>query len=81
LVLEINRTLIPQLPFADVNGYYLDQPGNLSETYGFLFGGNSTIYANLDGGGGSLVNVQTQQTSFQALAMIGPQTGGAGASV
>ena len=113
---EINRTLIPQLPFADVNGYYLDQerqlialplnysftspspfvawdygngttpsfvspvtyePGNLSETYGFIFGGNSTIYANLDGGGGSLVNIQTQQTSFQALAMIGPQTGGA----
>jgi hypothetical protein len=113
---EINRTLIPQLPFADVDGYYLDQerqlvalplnysftspspfmtwdygngttppfvspvtyePGNLSETYGFIFGGNSTIYANLDGGGGSLVNVQTQQTSFQALAMIGPQTGGA----
>jgi len=113
---EIDRTLIPQLPFADVNGYYLDQerqlialplnysfttpspfvawdygngttqsfvspvsyePGNLSETYGFPFGGNSTIYANLDGGGGSLVNVQTQQTSFQALAMIGPQTGGA----
>ena len=113
---EINRTLIPQLPFADVNGYYLDQerqlialplnfsftspspfvawdygngtapsfvspvtyePGNLSQTYGFIFGGNSTIYANLDGGGGSIVNVQTQQTSFQALAMIGPQTGGA----
>jgi hypothetical protein len=113
---EINRTLIPQLPFADVNGYYLDQerqlvalplnysfsspspfvawdcgngtapsfvspvtyePGNLSETYGFVFGSNSTIYANLDGGGGSLVNVQTQQTGFQALAMIGPQTGGA----
>jgi len=113
---EINRTLIPQLPFADVNGYYLDQerqlialplnysfmspspfvawdygngtapsfvspvsyePGNLSQIYGFVFGGNSTICANLDGGGGSLVNVQTQQTSFQALAMIGPQTGGA----
>jgi len=113
---EINRTLIPQLPFADVKGYYLDQerqlialplnfsftspspfvawdygngttpsfvspvtyePGNLSETYGFPFGGNSTIYANLDGGGGSLVNVQKQQTNFQALVMIGPQTGGA----
>jgi hypothetical protein len=113
---EINRTLIPQLPFADVNGYYLDEerqlialpvnysftspspfvawdygngttpsfvspvtyePGNLSQIYGFLFGGNSTIYANLDGGGGSLVNVHTRQTSFQALAMIGPQTGGA----
>jgi len=113
---EINRTLIPQLPFDDVNGYYLDQerqlvalplnysfmspspfvawdygngttpsfvspvtyePGNLSQTYGFIFGGNSTIYANLDGGGGSLENMQTQQKSFQALAMIGPQTGGA----
>jgi hypothetical protein len=113
---EINRTLIPQLPFPDVNGYYLDQerqlialplnysftsaspfvawdygngttqsfvspvsyePGNLSKIYGFLFGENNTIYANLDGGGGSLVNIQTQQTSFQALAMIGPQTGGA----
>jgi hypothetical protein len=54
-----------------------NEPGNLSQIYGFPFGGNSTIYANLDGGGGSLVNVQTQQTSFQALAMIGPQTGGA----
>jgi hypothetical protein len=112
---EINRTLIPQLPFAQVNGYFLDQerqlialplkysftspspfvawdygyattpsfvspisyePGNLSRIYGFLFGGGSTIYANLDGGGGSLVNVQRQQTNFQALAMIGPQTGG-----
>jgi hypothetical protein len=56
------------------------EPGNLSETYGIPFGGNSTIYANLDGGGGSLVNVQTQLTSFQALAMIGPQTGGRQAS-
>ena len=112
---EINRTLIPQLPFGDVDSYYLDQerqlialplnysftspspfvawdygngtaqsfvspvsyePGNLSQIYGFVFGGNSTICANLDGGGGSLVNVQTQQRSFQALAMIGPQTGG-----
>ena len=112
---EINRTLIPQLPFADVNGYYLDQerqliamplnqsftssspfvawdygngatpslispvsyePGNLSQIYGFLFGGNNTIYANLEGGGGSLVNIQRQQTNFQAFAMIGPQTGG-----
>jgi len=113
---EINRTLIPQLPFAEVNGYYLDQerqlialplnysftspspfvawdygngtapsfvspvssePGNLSRIYGFLFGGNNTIYANLEGGGGSLVNIQRQQTNFQAFAMIGPQTGGA----
>ncbi|MGA2199916.1 MAG: hypothetical protein ABSG45_08265, partial [Nitrososphaerales archaeon] len=112
---EINHILIPQLPFADVNGYYLDQerqlvamplnysfkssspfvawdygngpapsfvspvsyePGNLSRIYGFLYGGNSTIYANLDGGGGSLVNIQRQQTNFQAFAMIGPQTGG-----
>jgi hypothetical protein len=112
---EINRTLIPQLPFADASGYYLDQarqlialplnysftspspfvawdygggttssfvspvsyePGNLSKIYGFLFGGNSTIYANLKGGGGSLVNIQKQRTNFQAFAMIGPQTGG-----
>jgi hypothetical protein len=112
---EINRTLIPQLPFANVNGYYLDQerqliglplnysftspnpfvawdygngtapsfvspvsyePGNLSRIYGFLFGANSTVYANLDGGGGSLVNIQRQQTNFQAFAMMGPQTGG-----
>jgi hypothetical protein len=112
---EINRTLIPQLPFADVDGYYLDQgrqliafplnysftspspfvawdygngtapsfvspvtyePGNLSEIYGFFFGSNSTIYSNLDGGGGSLVNIERQQTSFQTLAMVGPQTGG-----
>ncbi len=113
---QINRTLIPQLPFANVNGYYLDQerqlialplnysftspspfvawdygngsapsfvspvsyePGNLSEIYGFPFGGNSTIYANLDGGGGGVVNMQVKQTEFQALAMLGPQTGGA----
>jgi len=112
---EINRTLIPQFPFAGVNGYYLDQerqliamplnysftssspfvawdygngttpsfvspvsyePGNLSQIYGFLFGRNNTIYANLEGGGGSLVNIQRQQTNFQAFAMIGPQTGG-----
>ena len=112
---EINRTLIPQLPFADVNGYYLDQerqlialplnysftspspfvawdygngtapsfvspvssePGNLSRIYGFLFGGNNTIYANLDGGGGNLVNIVRQQTNFQVLAILGPQTGG-----
>src|SRR5208282_4215535 len=52
------------------------EPGNLSQIYGFLFGGNSTIYANLDGGGGSLVNIQRQQTNFQAFVMIGPQTGG-----
>ena len=52
------------------------EPGNLSSVYGFLYGGNSTIYANLDGGGGSLVNIQRQQTNFQAFAMIGPQTGG-----
>jgi hypothetical protein len=113
---EINHTLIPQQPFAKVNGYYLDQerqlialplnysftspspfvawdygngttlsfvspvsyePGNLSKAYGFLFGDDSTIYANLDGGGGSLVNLQKQQTNFQAFAVIEPQTGGA----
>src|SRR5205823_5392180 len=53
------------------------EPGNLSKIYGYLFGSNNTIYANLDGGGGSLENVQRQESSFQALAMIGPQTGGA----
>jgi hypothetical protein len=112
---DIDRTLLPQLPFANVNGYYLDQerqliavplnysftssspfvewdygngttpsfvspvsyePGNLSRIYGFLFGSNNTIYADLDGGGGSLVNIQRQQTNFQAFAMIGPQSGG-----
>jgi hypothetical protein len=52
------------------------EPGNLSSVYGFLYGGNSTIYANLDGGGASLVDLQEQQTDFQVLAMIGPQTGG-----
>jgi hypothetical protein len=52
------------------------EPGNLSSVYGFLYGGNSTIYANLDGGGGSLVNMQRQETNFQALAMLGPLTGG-----
>lgn len=111
----INRTLITQLPFRGVNGYYLDQerqlislplnysfissspfvvwdygkgtdpsfispvsyePGNLSRVYGFLYGGNTTIYANLDGGGGRLVNIQKDQTNFRALVMMGPQTGG-----
>jgi hypothetical protein len=52
------------------------EPGNLSSVYGFLYGGNSTVYANLDGGGGSLVNIQRQQTNFEAFAMIVPQTGG-----
>ena len=52
------------------------EPGNLSSVYGFLYGGNSTINANLEGGGASLVDVQSQQTDFQALVMIGPQTGG-----
>jgi hypothetical protein len=53
------------------------EPGNLSKVYGFLYGEDNTIYANLDGGGGSLVNIQSHQTNFQAMAMIGPQTGGA----
>lgn len=113
---QVNRSLIPQLPFAEVNGFYLDQerqlialplnysftspspfvawdytngttpsfvspvsyePGNLSSIYGFPFGANNTIYANLDGGGGSLAGIQRQLTSFQAFAMIGPPTGGA----
>jgi hypothetical protein len=53
------------------------EPGNLSSVYGFLYGGNNTIYANLEGGGASLMNIQRQETNFQALAMIGHQTGGA----
>jgi hypothetical protein len=53
------------------------EPGNLSRIYGFLFGGNNTIFANLNGGGGSLVNKERLQTHFQALALIGSQTGGA----
>jgi hypothetical protein len=52
------------------------EPGNLSSVYRFLYGGNGTIFANLDGGGGSLLNIQRQQTNFEAFAMIGPQTGG-----
>ena len=52
------------------------EPGNVSKVYGFLYGGNSTIYANLDGGGASLVGVQNRQTEFQAMVMMGPQTGG-----
>lgn len=52
------------------------EPGNLSKVYGFLYGGNTTIYANLDGGGASLVNLHKDQTNFEAMVMIGPQTGG-----
>ncbi|MDA4120420.1 MAG: hypothetical protein OK436_07510, partial [Thaumarchaeota archaeon] len=113
---RVDHSLIPQLPFADVNGLYLDQerqlialplnysftspspfvawdyingttqsfvspvsyePGNLSSIYGFPYGANNTIYANLNGGGGSLVDVQRQLTRFQAFAMVGPPTGGA----
>jgi hypothetical protein len=112
----VNRTLIPSLPFPNVDGYYLDQlrqlvalplnfslvapsnpylawdyngsapsfispvtyePGNLSSVYGFLYGGNSTIYANLEGGGVRLLNAQNEQTDFQAMVLLGPQTGGA----
>jgi hypothetical protein len=53
------------------------EPGNLSSVYGFLYGGNSTIYANLDGGGAKLLNAQDEQTDFQAMVLIGVQTGGA----
>jgi hypothetical protein len=53
------------------------EPGNLSRIYGFLYGGNSTIYANLDGGGASLVGVQVRQSVFQGMVMVGPQSGGA----
>lgn len=52
------------------------EPGNLSRIYGFLYGGNNTIYANLDGGGAHLVGVRSEQTEFQAMVMMGPQTGG-----
>jgi hypothetical protein len=52
------------------------EPGNLSKVYGFLYGGNSTIYANLDGGGGSLLGIKSTRTTFRAMVMIGPQTGG-----
>jgi hypothetical protein len=53
------------------------EPGNLSSVYGFLYGSNSTIYANLDGGGAKLLNARDQQTDFQAMVVMGVQTGGA----
>ncbi len=53
------------------------EPGNLSSVYGFLYGGNSTIYANLDGGGAKLLNAQDEQTDFQGTVLMGVQTGGA----
>jgi hypothetical protein len=53
------------------------EPGNLSRIYGFLYGGNNTIYANLDGGGASLVGIQARQSDFQGMVMVGPQSGGA----
>jgi hypothetical protein len=53
------------------------EPGNLSSVYGFLYGGNSTIYANLEGAGARLLNAQSEQTDFQAMVLLGPQTGGA----
>jgi hypothetical protein len=53
------------------------EPGNLSRSYGFLYGGNSTIYANLDGGGASLVGIQNSQSDFHSMVMVGPQSGGA----
>jgi hypothetical protein len=52
------------------------ESGNLSAVYGFLLGENSMIHANLDGGGASLVGIQSRQTEFQAMVMMGPQTGG-----
>ncbi len=52
------------------------EPGNLSSVYGFLYGENSTIYANLDGGGAK-PDRQDKQTDFQAMVMMGAQTGGA----
>jgi hypothetical protein len=53
------------------------EPGNLSKIYGFLYGGNSTIYANLDGGGASLVGDQVSQSDFHGMVMLGPKSGGA----
>lgn len=53
------------------------EPGNLSRIYGFLYGGNNTIYTNLDGGGASMVGVQVSQSIFHGMAMVGPQSGGA----
>jgi hypothetical protein len=52
------------------------EPGNLSGFYGFIYGGNSTIDANLAGGGAKLLDVQDEQTDFQATVLLGPQTGG-----
>jgi len=52
------------------------EPGNLSRVYGFLYGGNSTIYANLEGGGAKLLNAQDEQTDFQVTVFVGVQTGG-----
>jgi hypothetical protein len=52
------------------------EPGNLSSVYGFLYGGNSMIYANLDGGGAKLLNPQDEQTELQATVLMGPQAGG-----
>lgn len=52
------------------------EPGNLSRTYGFLYGGNSTIYANLEGRGASLLGIQKGQATFQATVMLAPKTGG-----
>jgi hypothetical protein len=52
------------------------EPGNLSSIYGFLYGGNSTVYANLDGGVAKLLNAQNEQTDFQAMVLMGAQTGG-----
>jgi len=53
------------------------EPGNLSSIYGFLYGGNCTIYANLDGGGASLVGIDVSQSDFRGMVMLGPQSGGA----
>jgi hypothetical protein len=53
------------------------EPGNLSSVYGFLYGGNSTIYTNLEGGGAKLLDAQNDQSEFQAMVLLGPQTGGA----
>ncbi len=52
------------------------EPRNLSSIYGFLYGGDSTVYANLDGGGAKLLSAQDEQTDFQGIVTMGPQTGG-----
>jgi hypothetical protein len=52
------------------------EPGNLSRVHGFLYGSNTTIYANLDGGGVSILNGRNTGTNFQTSLFMGVETGG-----